>query len=556
MENHQHWTRRRGRRTGFVAVAVITALGTLGGTAVAAPATPARPAAAQAAATPIACSPSAIQATLHLAHVTVASASLDTSGSFTPPGTTTPITGLPPFCAVDLNETDSAGNVIDIVVWLPQDWNGRFQGVGGGGYSCGPTYAQPGDSLAAGIERGYATASTNCGENDSALDGSFALNPDGTLNWPLIHDFAYAGIHDMTVAGKAVTAAYYTRAARYSYFYGCSTGGREGLMEAQRYPSDYNGIVSGAPAINWTQFIPAEVWPELVMKQNNDYLPSCKEEAFTEAVVRACGNQGGITSPFIENPADCHWNPASLIGRSTPCGTITATDAHVVQEIWDGPVSTGGQQLWYGLEPGASFDGLAATVTGSNGVTGPAPFPITTSWLGTWLQRNPSWNWQTLTYSQFDQLFAQSVSEFSATIATNNPDLSRFSGNGSKILIWHGLADQLIFPQGTINYYQRVRHAMGGAAQTGSFARLFLAPGAQHCESAAGPAPADPLTPLVNWVEKGQAPTSVLGTVTDPATGVVTLSRPLCMYPLTARYLGHGSTDNARNFTCSRAGTS
>ena len=156
------------------------------------------------------------------------------------------------------------------------------------------------------------------------------------------------------------------------------------------------------------------------------------------------------------------------------------------------------------------------------------------SWLQLYLKQDPSWNWQTLSYTEFDQLFAQSVSEFSSTIATNNPDLSRFEKDGGKILIWHGLADQLIFPQGTINYYQRVQQAMGGADQTDTFARLFLAPGAQHCASAAGPAPANPLAAVVNWVEHGKAPASILGTVNDPTTNAVTLSRPLCAYPLTA----------------------
>ena len=545
MEGSQHWMRRRrARRAGVVLVSVLAGVGVLAGSAAAQTGTAARP--AHEATSPVACGASAIQATLHLANVTVASATMVTNGSYTPPGTTTPLTGLPPFCAAALTQTDPAGNAIDIAVWLPAAWNGRFQGVGGGGYSCGISYP----SLAAGIENGYATASTDCGVPAAdLLSGAWALTSHNTLNWPLIDDFAFAGIHDMSVAGKAVTAGYYATAPSYSYFTGCSTGGREGLMEAQRYPGDYNGIVSGAPAINWTRFIPAEIWPELVMKQSNDYLPACKENAFTAAVVKACGDQEGVTSPFIADPAKCHWDPMNLVGSSTPCGTITATDAKVVAEIWAGPTSTDGKKLWYGLEPGASFSGLAGTAT-SNGATGPAPFPITVAWLGTWLQQNPSWNWQTLTPAQFGQLFAQSVSEFSATIATDDPDLSRFKADGGKILIWHGLADQLIFPQGTINYYKRVTAAMGGAGQTGSFARLFLAPGAQHCASAAGPAPADPLTAVVNWVEHGQAPASILGTVVDPATNTVTLSRPLCMFPLVARYTGHGNPNDASNFIC------
>jgi hypothetical protein len=318
-------------------------------------------------------------------------------------------------------------------------------------------------------------------------------------------------------------------------------------MEAQKYPADYNGIMAGAPAINWTKFIPAEIWPELVMKESHDFLPACKENAFIESAVQACGTTDGV----ITNPDTCDWSPDKLVGFVTPCGVITQQDAAVMTKIWQGPETTQGQPLWYGLERGASLAGLAATTT-TNGVTTGNPFPVAVAWLGTWLQKNPSWNWQTLTYAQFDSLFQQSLSEFSGVIATDNPDLSAFKRDGGKILIWHGLADQLIFPQGTINYYQRVQQAMGGPQATDSFARLFLASGAQHCASAAGPAPALPLNAVVNWVEHGTAPTSILGTTTDPATGVVTDSRPICLYPHFARYTGSGSTTDASSFVCAR----
>ena len=200
---------------------------------------------ARATAADLPCNTAALQAAFKLPHVSVSSVVDETSGSFTPPGTTTPITGLPDFCQASLVQTDPAGNPVNIVVWLPAKWNGNFQGVGGAGYTCGIYYTAPGvaGSLAEGVENGYATASTDCGVPISqGATGSWALKPDGTLNWPLIQDFASAGMHDMSVAGKAVTAAFYAHASAYSYFYGCSTGGREGLMEAQRYPADYNGI--------------------------------------------------------------------------------------------------------------------------------------------------------------------------------------------------------------------------------------------------------------------------------------------------------------------------
>jgi hypothetical protein len=488
------------------------------------------------------CSTGYLQSALHLAKVTVGSAATNTTGSFTPPGQPA-LTGLPDFCDVTLTQTDTAGNPIRIEVWLPVTWNGRFQGVGGAVYECGPIYSE----TAAAIQGGYASAATDCGVPPAdLLTGAWALRADGTLNTPLIDDFAFAGIHDMSVAGEAVTKIYYTSPLRFAYFNGCSTGGREGLMEAQRYPADYNGIVSGAPAINWTKFIPAEIWPELVMNESRDFLPTCKENAFTAAAVQACGTIGVIT-----NPATCDFSPYTLVGSVTPCGVITRQDAAVMTKIWQGPETTRGRPLWYGLERGASLAGLAATAT-TNGVTTGNAFPVAAAWLGTWLQKNPSWNWQTLTYAQFDSLFLQSVREFSDVIATDDPHLSGFRNDGGKIVIWHGLADQLIFPQGTINYYQRVQRVMGGPAATDSFARLFLASGAQHCASGAGPAPAPGplLEAVVNWVEHGQAPTSILGTTTDPATGAVTASRPVCLSPDFAQYTGHGSPDSASSYVC------
>src|ERR1700733_8477923 len=352
------------------------------------------------------CSAGYLQPRLHLARVKVDSAALSTAGTFSAPGQA-PVTGLPAFCDVTLTQTDAAGNPIGIEVWLPSRWSGRFQGVGGSYYTCGINHSE----LASAIERGYAAASTDCGVPPSgALTGAWALQPDGTLNWPLIDDFTYAGIHDMSVAGQAGARTYYPSELRSSYFNGCSTGGREGLMEAQRYPADYNGIAAGSPAINWTRFVPAEILPQLVMKASHDFLPSCIQSAFTAAAVRACGSADGV----ITNPSACQWNPGQLVGLATPCGVITRQDAAVMEKIWQGPQTTGGKKLWYGLERGASLAALAATTTSPGGVTSGIPFPIAVGWLGTWLLRNPSWNWQTLTYAQFDRLFTRSVSEFSA----------------------------------------------------------------------------------------------------------------------------------------------
>jgi hypothetical protein len=265
------------------------------------------------------------------------------------------------------------------------------------------------------------------------------------------------------------------------------------------------------------------------MKESKDVLPTCKEGAFQAAAVKACDSKDGVSDGIISDSADCHWNANQLIGTDTPCGVITATDAAVLNRIWQGPVTESGRLLWPGIERGASLSYLGATST-TNSVTTVQPFVIPVGWLGTWLLQNTNWNWQTLTYAEFETLFAQSNLEFSSVVATNSPTLRAFASHGGKILIWHGLVDPLIPDEGTVGYYQSVQRSMGGAASTASFARLFLAPGAGHCAPAAGPTPDDPLAAVVSWVEHGKAPLSIPATLTNPTTGATVLSRPLCAY--------------------------
>jgi feruloyl esterase len=236
----------------------------------------------------------------------------------------------------------------------------------------------------------------------------------------------------------------------------------------------------------------------------------------------------------------------------TPCGTITAQDAAVVAKILAGPRSTMGEFLWYGLTPGTSFAALAGTTTAGGSTTG-APFPIALTHIGTWLLQNPGWDWTTATYDQYDQLFTQSVEEYTSVIGTDNADLRAFQRSGGKVLIWHGQADQLIFPQGTLNYYQRVEATMGGPARTEQFARLFLAPGVGHCAGGRGPQPDNPLGTLVDWVERGHPPQTLTGVVRD-TTGAATQSRPICLYPEVATYRGRGDITKAENFACRRPG--
>lgn len=466
---------------------------------------------------------------VELAHTTIVSA-------VPVPATAT----TPAHCAVQLVITNPPANdEIRVGVWLPsQTWNGRFQGIGGGGFSGGSPTTVP----TAALQAGYAAAATDAGH--TGFSGSFALNPDRTLNWQLIADFGYLGIHEMTVAAKALVKNYYGMSRFYSYFNGCSTGGRQGLMEAQRYPTDYDGIAAGSPAINWTRFHPAQFWGQLQMLLAGNVIPPCELAAATQAAIAACDSRDGVTDGIVGDWRGCRFNARTLIGTETECGTITATDADLINKMWEGPRDVDGEFLWYGLERDADLLGLNNT-SGGTGL----PFFVGLQWFQYFLMQDPEWDWQTMTYEQYLLLFQQSVLQYQAVIATDDPDLSGFRDAGGKAVFWHGTADPLIFFRGTVDYYQRVEAAMGGARRTQKFARFFVAPGVSHCGGGQGAAPIDTLDAVVRWVEQGKAPTRLAGQRTDVAGNVV-LTRPVCQYPLVARYEGHGATTEAENFVC------
>lgn len=467
-----------------------------------------------------------------------------TDGSKVTSASDVPANGsTPEYCMVSVLVPDR----INIVVDLPMaNWNGRYEAMGNSGYAgviLPPT---------AGLALGYVTSATDTGHTGAILDGEWAWSPTG-MNFDQINDFAYRANHEMALKAKALIAAYYGQGPSLSYWNGCSTGGREGITEAVRFPDDFDGVLAASPAINWTKFIPAEEWPQVVMNVMHNFLPSCKEQAVTAAVTQACDLSDGLQDGLFD-PRQCNFNASSLLGLQTPCGTITATDVAVIQKIWDGPRRADGSFLWFGLEPGADLGSLAETVSASNGTTfDGVPFMISNDWFKWWLAKDPTWDWHTLTFASFVTFFDQSVSEWADPLATNNPDLSAFKGRGGKLLIWHGLADQLIFPQGTIDYYKRVIQQINGLGETRSFARLFLAPNVAHCGGGTGPAPADPFGALVKWREQGVAPDTLLAKL--PAgqgvnTTNATMTRPLCPYPDVAVYDGSGSIYDANNFTC------
>lgn len=435
-----------------------------------------------------------------------------------------------------------ASDKVRIWVAIPMaGWNGRFLGTGGGGFVGGNAAGvnQP-------VASGFAAGATDTGHDGG--NASFALDADGHLDWQRIRDFAHVGIHEMTVTGKALTQAMYGVPPRYAYFNGCSTGGRQGLMEAQRYPQDYNGIVAAAPAINWPKLLMQSTWGTVQENAASNPVPACKLAAATAAAVAACDGIDGVTDGVIEDPKRCTYDPKALVGTSAgECGTFTAADADIIRTLWQGPTKPDGSYLWHGQSRGADLNALAAS-RGTPLKT--VPFVFTADWLRYFITEDPHFDANTLTPAAFQRYWNQSLEEYGLVIGTDNPDLTEFRDDGGKALVWHGWADQLITAEGTIDYYTRVQQRMGGAKKTSEFMRFYLAPGVGHCGGGAGPTPTATLDALMSWVEEGKAP-DTLPAVRRDRTGKVTRSRPLCQYPLVAKYKGSGSIDDAANFVCS-----
>jgi pimeloyl-ACP methyl ester carboxylesterase len=471
-------------------------------------------------------------ADVSLPGATITAAQEIPAGEYTPPGGGQQ-TNLPTFCRVALTVTPQ----IRIEVWLPKDtWNGRYRGEGGGGYAGQISYG----GLAAGIRAGYAAASTDTG-HAASTGGSFALNPDGTLNTSLIVDFAERSLHELATKAKAVIKAYYGATPTYSYWNGCSTGGRQGLMAVQRFPAEYDGLVVGAPAINWDRFIPSELWAQIAINKTvGGPISVEKLNAVTKAAIAACDANDGVTDGIINDPRKCAYDPSALIckpgDQSATC--LTPQESAAMGKIWNGPATASGERLWFGLERGAPLNALA----GNNA------FPIALTHFQYWIHQNPDFDWHTLSEADFAADFKASQQKFHDAIGTDDPRLEGFRKRGGKMIIWHGEADPLIFPRGTLNYFDRVLASNGGADKVKEFARLYLAPGVGHCAGGEGPNPVGLFEAVVSWVEKGVAPATLQAS--RRRTDGTTLTRPLCPYPTIAKWKGSGSTDDAANFIC------
>ena len=472
-------------------------------------------------------------------------AELVPAGSFLPPGGSDPIE-VPSSCRVAGITTPA----VNFEVWLPDDWNGNYQGVGNGGMAGTILYARMAPALA----RGYATASTDTGHTagDSAFDASWAAgHPE------LIEDFGHRSLHVTTLNGKAITQAFYGEPPRYAYYTGCSKGGQQGLMEAQRYPDDFDGLVAGNPANDWTGlYAGAHLWFSLAtLDDPESYLPADKLPLLEEAVNHACDALDGVEDGVLNDPRRCDFDPAVLTcdAGEDPATCLTPKQVTAVKAIWSGTKDSTGKLVYPGLVPG----GEAAPGGWSRWVTGSEPFGSTHWRAGEGFFKHmvfedPDWDFRSFDY---DTDLAFAIEKVGPVLDANDPDLRVLRDRGAKLIVYHGWSDPDISPLASIDYYEQVVSELTeaeadatGLAEVQEFFRLFMVPGMGHCRGGPGPDQFDALSALEAWVEDGVAPDQIVASKVED--GEVVRTRPLCPFPQTAQWTGSGSTDDAANFVC------
>jgi feruloyl esterase len=441
----------------------------------------------------------------------------------TPPGTSAPlVVDLPQHCRVTLLVTPR----ITMEVWLPtQGWNGRFQGVGGGGLAGVISYW----ALASALVDGFAAASTDTGHVGSA-DALWAIGrPD------LVADYGHRAVHEMTLNAKAVLEAFYGRPAHHAYWTGCSTGGRQGLMEAQRYPSDYDGILAGAPAINISVFHTGQLWAaQQTMVDPESYIRPEQFAAVNRWVLDNFDASDGAADGVIEDPRRVVMDYRAV----QVAAELTDRQIQTLRALYGGPVNAAGKSVYPGLMPGGETQW--GPVAG-----GHTPFRIGPQIYGQMVFEEPDWDWRTFNY---DADLQAAIAKLRDVMDAIDPDLTAFRQRGGKLILFHGWSDAQISPEFTRRYYEGVVDTLGGRAVAEECARLFLLPGVGHCRGGTGADQFDALRPLVDWVEHGVPPDQIVASrIVD---GQVVRTRPLCAYPRVARWTGDGRMDDAANFSC------
>lgn len=437
-------------------------------------------------------------------------------------------------------------DAVTLITYLPDDWNGRFLALGGGGMAAGGEALLYLESTIITVLGKKFAVSTTDGGHPSDLEAAVDVNPPwvftspGNIDLPMLTNFASRSLHDMALLGKAIVNTAYGAPPKFSYFFGGSTGGMQGHMLAQRYPEDFDGIVAYKPTINWDKFFFSNVYAKLTMDTTSQYPQPCELDGLSVAAVTACDELDGVKDGIISRPDLCDFDPRKLVGQAFDCNGSPSTYSSIATEVahatWTGPRSPTGEFRWYGFNKDVS---LHANGTGpaalecNGGRCSAATFHMSDLWLRYFFAKDASLNLANTTRQQFDDLFLAAVNEYSSIIGAADPDLSRFRRAGGKMLSWHGMADQLIPLNGSTDYYDKV---LAKDPQAHDFYRLFLAPGADHAGMGISVTEEVSLDYVMSWVETGKA------NETLSAAGMTGLGeeakRDLCMFPKVQHYKG------------------
>jgi feruloyl esterase len=467
-----------------------------------------------------------------LPHGAITTAATIAPGAFPAPPGRGPNAGaayksLPAFCRVAATLKPVADSEIKVEVWMPvSGWNGKLQSVGNGAWA--GTIGYP--AMATALAAGYATASTDTGHEGNNAN----FIPDHPEK---VVDFAYRAVHEMTIAAKAISAAYYASTPKQSYWNGCSTGGRQAMVEAQRYPDDYDGIIAGAPASYTTHLQGSQVWTAAVThKDEAGYIPPAKYASLHKAALDQCDMLDGVKDGVIEDPTSCRFDPKVIECEGADGNEcLTPAQVGVARQIYAGP-----RNFFPGLEPGSEM-GWAT-------LSGPKPMGLAVEVYKYLVFEDPKWD-----YLKFDADADITRADRTISRAMNSvdPNLQPLFAHGGKLLQYHGWADPGIAPGSSVNYYKSVLEAMGGKARVDDSYRLFMVPGMGHCGGGDGTSTFDMVSALDAWVTTGKAPAQI--PASRVVNGAVVRTRPLCPYPQVATYKGSGSTDDAANFSCQLA---
>jgi hypothetical protein len=465
---------------------------------------------------------------------------------------------LPAFCRVVAEAKPTADSDIKIELWLPvAGWNGKLQGVGNGGFAGQIDYPELGTAMS----MGYAATATDTGHSGAPIDATWAQgHPEKVV------DFGHRGIHEMTRVAKEAVHAFYGKTVQRAYFAGCSDGGREALMEAQRYPADYDGILAGAPANYWTALLStAATDTQALTLDPASFIPRTKISTIAAAVNAACDELDGVRDGILNDPRQCHFDPATIqckAGEDTD-NCLTAPQAAALKAIYAGPHDAQHHEVFPGFLPGAE-DGKGGW---GSWITGAAPAKSAMALFGigyfsNMVYEKSDWDYKTFTLEAGLKLAEEKTA--SALNATD-ADLKPFQARGGKLIMYHGWDDPAISALNSVNYYESVIGKMG-QGEADSFVRLYMVPGMQHCGDGPGPDAFGQFLPfrsddpqhsmhaaLEQWVEKGAAPSAFIASkfAADDKQHP-TMTRPLCAYPQAAKYKGSGDTNDAANFVCAK----